>query len=285
MDKIFSSPPLRPLQKLFCTLLGAALIAVGATSAQAETRVGTGENDPHIALEILSGWRSAEGDHMAALKLHLAPEWVTYWRVPGDAGIPPRFSLSGSRNIQSAAFSWPRPTAEVKNGLTSFVYYNEVVVPLTLTLKDPTKPALLKGKIEVGVCAEICIPVQLKFDAQLPNTVQQADPEITRAQGLAARPASTRATCQFTPRATGMGLRIGLPLAKLKGREFGVVEHSDQSLWVAPATTVREGNMLWLTTEISQGSAIPSGLQRGDLRITALGDNAMVEFAGCAPPR
>jgi DsbC/DsbD-like thiol-disulfide interchange protein len=285
MDKLFSFYAHHPFQKLFRRLFGAVLLAAYANGADAQARVGTGENDPRIALEILSGWRSESGSHVAALKLHMAPEWVTYWRVPGDAGIPPRLSLSGSRNIKSVAFSWPRPTAETKNGLTSFVYYDQVVVPLTLTLNDPTKPARLKGKIEVGVCAEICIPVQLKFNTELPPRNRSAHLEITNAQALAAKPSSARATCKFTPSSTGMGVRIALPLAKLTGREFGIIEHSDQSLWVAPATLERKGNTLWVTTEISQQGAVPSGMQRSDLRITALGDREMVEFTGCTPPR
>ena len=58
---------------------------------------------------ILTGWRDANGTHYAALEIMLAPGWKTYWRTPGDAGIPPQFNWSGSENLSAVGVSYPVP--------------------------------------------------------------------------------------------------------------------------------------------------------------------------------
>ena len=63
--------------------------------------------DDVLQATLLPGWQTASGSHMAAVDLTLAPGWKTYWRSPGDAGIPPRFDWSGSKNV---AFG-PHPLA------------------------------------------------------------------------------------------------------------------------------------------------------------------------------
>jgi hypothetical protein len=78
-----------------------------------------------------------------------------------------------------------------------------------------------------------------------------------------------------------MEIEITAKASKLQGAEHAVVEHRDQTLWVAPASMERAGSTFKAETEIADGVGIPSGLQRSDLRITLIGDNDMVEFFGC----
>ncbi|MFY8145805.1 MAG: protein-disulfide reductase DsbD domain-containing protein, partial [Rhodobacter sp.] len=63
--------------------------------------------DDLLSAEVLPGWRTEQGTHMAALRLTLAPGWKTYWRSPGDAGIPPLFNWSGSQNLSGVRVHWP----------------------------------------------------------------------------------------------------------------------------------------------------------------------------------
>lgn len=238
-------------------------------------------DENHISLEILPGWRGTDGTHHAGLKLTMDPGWVTYWRVPGEAGIPPQFSFAGSENIAAASFSWPRPLVETKYDLKSYVYRDEVVIPLALMLEDHNASVRLKGELEVGVCDEICIPVQFSFDATLPAQTTASSAQIRSALKTSASENASPATCAFTPKPDGMGIEITATSTKLGGVEHAVVEHRDQSLWVRPAEVQRSGNTLTIQTEISDDNRIPSGLQRSDLRITLVGDKKMVEFDGC----
>src|SRR6056297_1113481 len=88
-----------------CARLGLALLAAAPASAHAEAAMPADV----VRAEVLPGWTTGAGTRMAALRLTLAPGWKTYWRAPGDAGIPPAFDWSGSRNLKGVAFHWPAP--------------------------------------------------------------------------------------------------------------------------------------------------------------------------------
>jgi len=60
--------------------------------------------DDILQAELRPGWRTEDGIHMAALQLDMAPGWKTYWRQPGDSGIPPRFDFSQSVGVQPSRF-------------------------------------------------------------------------------------------------------------------------------------------------------------------------------------
>ena len=60
--------------------------------------------------EILQGWVLPDGNRMAAIRMTVEPGWKTYWRAPGDMGIPHSFDWSGSRNLSAVAVEWPATT-------------------------------------------------------------------------------------------------------------------------------------------------------------------------------
>ena len=64
---------------------------------------------PPVSVEVLQGWELADGRRVAAIKLSLEDGWKTYWRAPGDSGIPPLFSWKGARNIGQMQITWPQP--------------------------------------------------------------------------------------------------------------------------------------------------------------------------------
>ena len=86
-----------------------------------------------VRAELRPGWRKADGTHMTALQLTLAPGWKTYWRAPGEAGIPPSFDWSGSSNIQSVGITWPTPKVMYQSGMRSVGYSDQVVFPMQIT--------------------------------------------------------------------------------------------------------------------------------------------------------
>ncbi|RCW79291.1 DsbC/DsbD-like thiol-disulfide interchange protein [Phyllobacterium bourgognense] len=105
-----------------------------------------------------------------AIEINLDPGWKTYWREPGDAGVPPELDLTESTNIKSYALSFPTPH-RFDDGNTHWAGYKKPVsLPLTLTLTDPAKPAHLKGHAFLGICETICIPVKAEFDFSVDST-------------------------------------------------------------------------------------------------------------------
>lgn len=103
----------------------------------------------------------------AGIEFALKDHWHVYWRSPGDAGLPPEFDWSQSQNIQSVEFLWPYPKAFDFEGLTSFGYSDHVIFPLKVTKADPHQPAILAGKLDYLICADICIPHQTDLSMTL----------------------------------------------------------------------------------------------------------------------
>jgi DsbC/DsbD-like thiol-disulfide interchange protein len=114
-----------------------------------------------------------------AIQINLDPGWKTYWREPGDAGVPPELELTESSNIKGYKLSFPAPH-RFDDGNTHWAGYKKpIALPVTITLADSAKPARLKGHAFLGICETICIPVTAEFDISIDNT--PSDP-LTKTQ-------------------------------------------------------------------------------------------------------
>jgi suppressor for copper-sensitivity B len=111
-----------------------------------------------------------------ALQIRLDDGWHTYWRTPGDAGVPPEFDWSGSEGIREARVHWPVPKRLVEGDLVSLIYEREVVLPIEIASAAPGRPIALVLKAVFGVCADICIPVEAAMRLDLPDGAGQATP-------------------------------------------------------------------------------------------------------------
>lgn len=237
-----------------------------------------------IEARILTGWRQDDGSHIAALRLSMLDGWKTYWRSPGDAGIPPRFDWTGSENLSSVQITWPTPKSIDQGGLRTIGYADTVVWPLTLTPARKDQPIKLAGKIELGVCKDICVPVTLILSQDLPKATQR-DPRIVSA--LAARPYSaqeagvTSVRCSISPVEGGIRVRADVKLPHTGGDEIAVIETSNPAIWVAQAVTSRQNGYLVAETEMYHVEGGAFALDRSGLRITVIGEHQAVDIQGC----
>lgn len=240
--------------------------------------------DNPVRAEILPGWTAADGSRMAAIRLVLAPGWKTYWRAPGDAGIPPVFSWNGSRNLRSVAVHWPAPEVYMTYGMRTIGYENEVVLPIELHPKTPGTPIRVAGRMELGVCEDVCIPASLRFDAELQGEGASSDAIRT---ALDARPMpSTRAgvrrvTCRMDPTSDGMRLSAEIVMPRLGGEETVLVETANPTVWVAEPQAKRNGGSLHVVAELVPQLGQPLAVERKGLRFTVLGQSNAVDIRGC----
>ena len=107
----------------------------------------------------------------AALVVELKPGWKTYWRDPGDAGVPPQFNLQGGKNVTAARLDFPAPDRFIEGESRSIGYKHPVSLPLTLSLQSPGSPSAIKATAFLGICEEICVPVQVEFSLEVPIAV------------------------------------------------------------------------------------------------------------------
>lgn len=101
----------------------------------------------------------------AGLDLRLSEGWHTYWRVPGDSGLPPQLDWNGSENVKSAEILWPAPKRLQEGDLTVFAYAGEVFLPLIIARENTDKPFILKAAAQIMVCHDVCIPERLTLTA------------------------------------------------------------------------------------------------------------------------
>lgn len=269
--------------KRFFTYL-AAILMMAPSLANAGTNMPRAPQD--IArIELLPGWRADDGTHMAALRIRLADGWKTYWRAPGDGGIPPSFDLRRSKNIQSVRFLWPVPDVFVENGVRTIGYKHELVLPMAITPKRPGAPIELNGVLQIGVCLDICMPLQ----ADLASTLTSAELGVDRTieYALQQRPDTAdeagvlRATCHLVPTESGLGMEAEITMPRIGPDEVVVVETADPEVWVAEAEQRRTGRRLSIRTEMVPPDNQPFVLNRSDIRFTVLAGGRGVDIQGC----
>lgn len=240
--------------------------------------------DRVVQAEVLPGWRNDDGSHTAALRITLNPGWKTYWRAPGDAGIPPRITWKGSRNLQAVDLSWPTPEVFDQNGMRSIGYAEEVVIPVQIAPQRLGKPMTVKAQLEIGVCRDICVPQTIKVKAELPPKGSR-DARIATAlvdQPLSAQEARVgKVSCKVSPTTDGLRLTATIHMPHTGGTEIAVIEAGDPHIWVAEGTTTRRGKTLVAETEMMHVDEVPFMLDRSAVRITVLGSSHAVDIRGC----
>ncbi|MCX5481189.1 protein-disulfide reductase DsbD family protein [Kaistia geumhonensis] len=144
--------PLRSI--IACSILVLQPVAGHAAS-------GDWASTDHVAIRLLAAQPAPGAPLQAAIEIVLDPGWKTYWRTPGDAGIPPRFDFSGSRNAGGASVAFPAPERSDDGFSVSNVYHDRVVLPVSFADSDPSKPVRLELTANLGICADVCVPIDL----------------------------------------------------------------------------------------------------------------------------
>ncbi|MCA0871406.1 thioredoxin family protein [Seohaeicola saemankumensis] len=104
----------------------------------------------------------------AGMSLELGEGWKTYWRSPGEVGIPPQIDWSGSENVTDIEMLWPAPERFAAFGIENFGYLGEVVFPLKVALKNPGQATSLQASVNLLVCSDICVPQEFGLVLTLP---------------------------------------------------------------------------------------------------------------------
>ena len=146
---------------LFTTTVGLLFLAVSHNGASATASDWVQVQGGRVRLVTASV--DAAGVLQGALEIDLQPGWKTYWRDPGDAGVPPQIDISKSVNIATVEMRFPAPE-RFDDGFSKWAgYKHKVAFPVTFTLKSPGEPASIEADVFLGICETICIPVQGKF--------------------------------------------------------------------------------------------------------------------------
>lgn len=118
------------------------------------------DGDQRSAIRLIAG--TAFGERGArvlrgGIEVKLAPGWRMYWRYPGDAGVPPRFDFTGSKNISAITVLWPAPQRFSQDDSNLIVYKGDVILPLRIVPEKPDEPVMIHLKLDYGICEKLCI--------------------------------------------------------------------------------------------------------------------------------
>lgn len=242
--------------------------------------------DDVVKITMLPGWRTASGSRMTALQVDLAPGWKTYWRSPGEGGIPPVFDWSKSVNIQRVSLHWPNPQVFDQLGLQSIGYKHQLILPMEFIPARPDAPITIDATVQIGVCEDICLPVSRAIQAELPETGGVQNPAILAAlddRPLTAIEAGLRAiSCRIRPIADGVQVTATLDLPGTP--EAVVFEGADDNLWISQSKLARAGSQLTATADFVPVDARPFLLERSALRLTVVEKDRTIEIRGCPAP-
>ena len=232
-----------------------------------------------LSVEVLPGWRQADGRHLAGLRVHLKAGWKTYWRSAGAAGLAPQMDWRGSRGAASVTPLWPTPTLFGPEGARSIGYTSDFVLPLDIAATSG--PVELRGVLDIGICSDICLPARVTVRADLPSAGRR-DPAIAAA--LADRPRRVRAParCTLSAGADGLTLTGYLDVAPQGRSEAVVFELPDPSVWITEADVTRRGHSLEARAEVIGSGRVALSVDRSRLRITVIGETGAVEILGCS---
>lgn len=160
----------------FCQSIRAASFALATLSSLAGLPA---KSDPFASswseqargtaqMRLIAGGFS-KGVYDAAVEIKLSPKAVTYWRLSGEAGVPPQFSFTGSENVVNAEVLYPAPNRLDEGGIEAFGYRGGVTFPIRVTPRDATKPSRLDLTFDYAVCERICVPVKGHAELLLPQ--------------------------------------------------------------------------------------------------------------------
>lgn len=262
--------------------LAAALILC-AVPASAQSLVSTGQS--FADARLLPG-RGGQGVQVVGLDIALAPGWKTYWRSPGEAGIPPSFDWSGSENLGLAEVLWPAPHAFDSFGIRTIGYKGRVILPVRITPLDPALPVRLRLAMTFGVCETICVLEETVLGADfMPGEDGVGAVEVAAAELTVPRPGLemgvTHAACGV--RGAGQERDFAAELAMSGAPEGAIVlVEGPEEAWIGEATATKGATGLSITAPVSVLDP-DAWIDRGDLRITVLGDGYAADITGCAP--
>jgi DsbC/DsbD-like thiol-disulfide interchange protein len=275
------------LPHLFPILTAASLLGAASSPAIAADD-SPWDNDLQSAARLIAARVHNEaGDPVfrAGVEIRLKDGWKTYWRYPGDSGVPPVLDFSKSQNVKAITVLYPAP-ARFPDGAggSSIGYQGVVILPLHVVPQDAGKPVTLGLKLDYAVCEKLCVPAEAKLELALTGAETANEIALGAAEARVPRPAKI-----------GDG---GEPAIRAVRREAGsgkpkVVVDVAAS---APVTLFAEGPTAQWALPLPQPVAgAPAGLQRfafeldglppgekpegATLRLTAVSGDKAIEVA------
>ncbi len=237
---------------VFCGLF---LLLSPAVWAQFDEPSSAWSEGSHSSVRLIAGGRTADGAFRVGVEVRMKQGFKTYWRMPGDAGVPPVFDWTISDNLGSVSVRWPAPHRFVDDGITTIGYKEHVIFPVILRSADAGKPVTAKLRLDYAVCDRICIPATAEVSLKLPDaieTTQSAALEQFRARTPRSKEPGKLddrlglVSASYVPDKTRRAVDIVVAIPVGASFKDAFLEGPDGWLFGAPVMTERNGDRVTL---------------------------------------
>jgi DsbC/DsbD-like thiol-disulfide interchange protein len=277
-----------------CAALVALVIFAGVPTGP--TRAGelatTWREIPNGRLRLVAG--GADGAAaLAGLEIELAPGWKTYWRTPGDTGVPPNLDFTRSTNLASARVLYPAPRRYPEPGGETIGYKSAVTFPIRIVAKDGGAPVGLALALEIGVCERICIPVEAQLALTVPPASSVAAIPVALREALARVPRAQRELRSDDPRLVSTVASLAGAKPQLTftaaiasgGADADAFIEAPDGLWLPqPRVVSRAGETVRFEVDLSDGVDLAAIVGK-PVRITLVSAAGASEASWTLPTR
>jgi DsbC/DsbD-like thiol-disulfide interchange protein len=254
------------------------LLCAASTPAFAAD-VSSWDNDIRSAVRLIgsSALRESGGAVLrAGVEIKMQPGWKTYWRYPGDSGVPPAFDFAASDNVKSATVLWPAPVRFSDGGGNSIGYKGAVIFPLRVVPRDESKPVILRLSLDYAVCETLCVPAKGRAELALPANPGPQEAALKTAEArvpkLGAWGNGPALMLRRAWRETGAGKpRVFVDIAAPAGAQVDLFAEGPTSDWALPLPEPIAGAPAGTKRFAFDLDGLPSGatLQGAPIKLTA----------------
>lgn len=221
---------------------GLAVCALAVTPAAAAD-ASAWMQDTQSAIRLIAGANKNDAARLrAGIEIKLQPGWKTYWRYPGDSGVPPRFDFSGSDNLGRAQVFYPAPHMFSDETGQSLGYKDSVILPVQVTPRQAGKPVKLKLKLDYAVCEKLCIPAEGRAELILGAGASTFDTVLAASEAGVPKQAAPAAIGLVAKRVTG-GLKplVFVELKAPAGKPVDLFVEGPTAEWALPIPKTAQG--------------------------------------------
>ncbi len=172
------------IHRSMCAALAAwGVVAISSVMAGAADE-SQWSRDVRSSVRLIAGANKNDDVQLrAGIEIKMQPGWKTYWRYPGDSGVPPHFDFSGSENLKNVKVLYPAPHLFTDETGQSLGYKERVIIPLAVSPQQPGKSVRLRLKIDYAVCEKLCVPAEGSAELVLGVGESSHDSELAAAEG------------------------------------------------------------------------------------------------------
>ena len=262
----------------FAATLFASSLAIEARAQDASPW----QRDGHSAVRLLAGSRSG-AVLLGGIAFQLQPGWKTYWRTPGDSGVPPRFDFSKSDNIEAVTILWPAPTKfDDGAGGHSLGYHDQIVLPLRIVAKNADKPVTLRAAINYAVCDKLCIPVEASAELAFASVASTEDGNLSEALNSVPKPANVGDPNPLTIRDVKREgkANVLVDVSAPDGKEVSLFVEGPTPDWALPVPKLLEHSRPGVKRFTFELDGLPPGASPDGaaLKLTLVGGDRAYEF-------